>query len=89
MTLRSRCILVDVDVGAGAGSGVSEATRMGSGSLDAEKRGLDSQRLSIRPHSLHHTNSMRINPLRILRHIRNRMRNLEARPKQIDRKSVV
>ena len=41
-TLRSRCILVDVEVvGAGVGSGVGEATLMGSGSLDAERRGLD------------------------------------------------
>ena len=41
-TLRSRCILVDVEVvGAGVGSGVGEATRMGSGSFDAERRGLD------------------------------------------------
>jgi hypothetical protein len=40
-TLKSRCMLVDVGVGAGVGSGVGEATRMGSGSLDAERRGLD------------------------------------------------
>lgn len=41
-TLKSRCMLVDVvEVGAGVGSGVGEATRIGSGSLDAERRGLD------------------------------------------------
>lgn len=35
-------MLVDVvEVGAGVGSGVGEATRIGSGSLDAERRGLD------------------------------------------------
>ena len=82
MMLRSRWILMDVDVGAGAGSGVSEATRMGSGSL--ELRGV-AWTHNVCPYglSLHHTNSMRINPLRILHHICNHMWSLKARPKQI------